>query len=93
MSTILKNFENVIKSSELIISHGGAGIILESLRNKKKVIVCVNDLLMDNHQVELASSLDKEGYVRYAKKLENITKEVEDVLNGKIKIKDYPHYY
>ena len=81
VSTILKNFEKVIKSSELIISHGGAGIILESLRNKKKVIVCVNDLLMDNHQVELASSLDKEGYVRYAKKLENITKEVEDVLN------------
>ena len=92
VSTILKNFENVIKSSELIISHGGAGIILESLRNKKKVIVCVNDLLMDNNQVELASSLDKEGYVRYAKKLENITKEVEDVLNGKIKIKDYPEF-
>lgn len=92
VSTILKNFENVIKESELIISHGGAGIILECLKNKKKVIVCVNDTLMDNHQVELASSLENEKYIKYAKNLNEITKEVENILTNKIIIKDYPEF-
>ena len=45
VSTLLNDFENIIKNSEIIISHGGAGIILECLKNKRKVIVCVNDTL------------------------------------------------
>ena len=45
VSTLLNDFENIIKNSVIIISHGGAGIILECLKNKRKVIVCVNDTL------------------------------------------------
>ncbi len=36
VSTLLNDFENIIKNSEIIISHGGAGIILECLKNKKE---------------------------------------------------------
>ena len=90
ISEILKQFENVIKSSEIIISHGGAGIILESLKNKRKVIVCVNDELMDNHQVELASSLHNEGYVHYCKDLNKITEETEQIILEPNKLKEYP---
>ena len=92
ISEILNNFENVIKSSELIISHGGAGIILESLKNKRKVIVCVNDELMDNHQVELASSLHNEGYVHYCKDLSKITEEANQIILDPSKIKEYPEF-
>ena len=92
VSEILNNFENVIKSSELIISHGGAGIILESLKNKRKVIVCVNDELMDNHQVELASSLHNEGYVHYCKDLSKIVEEANQVISDPSKIKEYPEF-
>ena len=92
VSEIINNFENVIKSSELVISHGGAGIILESLKNKKKVIVCVNDELMDNHQVELASSLHNESYVHYCKDLSNIVEETNQILSEPSKIKEYPEF-
>ena len=90
VSEILNNFDKVIKSSEIIISHGGAGIILESLINKKKVIVCVNDELMDNHQVELASSLHDDGYVYYCKDLSKITEETDKILSNPSLLKDYP---
>ena len=92
ISEILNNFENIIKSSELIISHAGAGIILESLKNKRKVIVCVNDELMDNHQIELASSLHENNYVYYCKNLPNITEEAEKVISNNFKLKEYPEF-
>ena len=92
ISEILNNFENVIKSSELIISHGGAGIILESLKNKRKIIICVNDELMDNHQIELASSLHNEGYAHYCKDLSKITEEVNQIILDPSKIKEYPEF-
>ena len=92
ISEILNNFENIIKSSELIVSHGGAGIILESLKNKRKVIVCVNDELMDNHQIELASSLHENGYVFYCKNLAYILEDSEKVISNSIKLKEYPEF-
>jgi beta-1,4-N-acetylglucosaminyltransferase len=90
--TILNNFENIIKQSDLIISHAGAGILLESLKNKRNVIVCVNDTLMDNHQIELAYSLDKENYVHYCKNLNEIINDVKLILESKKKIKIYPEF-
>ena len=38
VATILPNFETVIANSTLVISHGGAGIIPECLKHKKKVM-------------------------------------------------------
>ena len=92
ISVIINHFEDVIKTSELIISHGGAGIILESLKNKRKVIVCVNDELMDNHQIELATSLHENGYVYYCKNLTNIIEEAEKLISNSIKLKEYPEF-
>jgi len=91
---IVNNFENIIKESEYVISHAGAGIILESLKNKKKVFVVVNDTLMDNHQTELAEALCIDDYVFYIK---NVEKVVEDVTNIITNIdtqnwKEYPDF-
>ena len=92
VATILPNFETVIANSDLVISHGGAGIILECLKHKKKVIVCVNAALMDNHQIELASSLDESNYVKYCKDLKQIDKVLDSVLSGEVIIKEYPPF-
>ena len=43
-----------VGASALVISHAGAGSIMDALERKKPLVVVVNDGLMDNHQTELA---------------------------------------
>jgi beta-1,4-N-acetylglucosaminyltransferase len=86
-------FENIIIQSEYVISHGGAGIILESLKNKKKLIIVVNDLLMDNHQIELAEALEKDNYAFYCSIVENIIYDFKNILeNNTMKLNKYPDF-
>jgi beta-1,4-N-acetylglucosaminyltransferase len=47
------------------VCHAGAGSVFEALRSRRAVLVVVNEALMDNHQVELAAALAKEGYLAY----------------------------
>ncbi|EFN82693.1 UDP-N-acetylglucosamine transferase subunit ALG13-like protein [Harpegnathos saltator] len=52
-----------MQSADLVISHAGAGSVLEALENCKHLIVVINDLLMDNHQVELAKQLHNDEHL------------------------------
>lgn len=64
-------FHDDILRSHLVISHAGAGTILESLRcpppkssaghNARRVHVCINGTLMENHQAEIADILYEKG--------------------------------
>ncbi|KAI8817663.1 glycosyltransferase family 28 C-terminal domain-containing protein [Fimicolochytrium jonesii] len=56
-----------LTSATLIISHAGAGSILESLALRKPLLVVVNETLMDNHQTELAEALAGMGVVRWTR--------------------------
>lgn len=90
---LFSNFEDVIKQSEIVISHAGAGIILESLKNGRKLIVAVNDTLMDNHQTELAETLVKDNYAYFCKDLSRIVEFVDDIVSGKTKVlSEYPRF-
>ena len=44
----------------------GAGSVLETLQAGRPLIVVINELLMDNHQMELASQLAEDGHLCYA---------------------------
>jgi beta-1,4-N-acetylglucosaminyltransferase len=54
--------EDMIKA-DLILSHAGAGTVMEALRMKKKLVVVINTLLMDNHQTELAGAMATRGHL------------------------------
>jgi len=54
-----------IQTASLVISHAGAGSILDTLRLRKKLLVVVNECLMENHQLELATALQLEDYLKY----------------------------
>lgn len=60
------NLKDLIASSALVISHAGSGSIFETLLAKKPLVVVVNDLLMDNHQCELAEELAGRKHLVYA---------------------------
>jgi beta-1,4-N-acetylglucosaminyltransferase len=51
-----------MKRADLIISHCGAGSILEAVKYEKELIVVVNNSLQDNHQTELADAMSDAGY-------------------------------
>lgn len=54
-----------MRNSDLVISHGGAGSIMQALDYGKPLLVVVNEKLMNNHQYELAEKLYKEKYLYY----------------------------
>ncbi len=59
------SLNHYILDADLIISHAGSGSIMESLEAGKKLIVVVNDKLMNNHQLELAEKMSDDGYLLY----------------------------
>lgn len=61
-----------MQRANLIISHAGAGSIMESLALKKKTCVVINQDLMDNHQLELAQALCERGFLYMVVKPEDL---------------------
>jgi beta-1,4-N-acetylglucosaminyltransferase len=54
-------------SETLLISHAGAGTIMEGLRSGATMFVVINERLMDNHQLEIAERLARDGYLAWSK--------------------------
>ncbi|KAG8510676.1 UDP-N-acetylglucosamine transferase subunit ALG13, partial [Galemys pyrenaicus] len=54
-----------LEKADLVISHAGAGSCLETLENRKPLVVVINENLMNNHQLELAKQLHKDGHLFY----------------------------
>ena len=52
-----------MQGAALLVSHAGAGSIMEGLRCRAALVVVVNDQLMHNHQQELAHELDTRGHL------------------------------
>lgn len=77
-----------MRNSDLVISHGGAGSIMQALDYGKSLLVVVNEKLMNNHQYELAEKLCKEKYLYYTtcKNLSNFIENSDFSLLNSIKI-------
>ncbi|XP_015110639.1 UDP-N-acetylglucosamine transferase subunit ALG13 homolog [Diachasma alloeum] len=57
------SIQEYMRSADLVISHAGAGSCLEALEAGRHLIVVTNELLMDNHQLELAEQLGKDNHL------------------------------
>lgn len=63
--TLSPDIIKYMQNADVVISHAGAGSILDALDNRKNLIVVANEALMDNHQLELGEQLSKERYLYY----------------------------
>jgi beta-1,4-N-acetylglucosaminyltransferase len=52
-----------MRQAHLILSHAGAGTVMEALRYHKPLVVVINTLLMDNHQTELARAMAQQRHL------------------------------
>ena len=64
-------FNNLIKNSDMIISHGGAGTLIQCILSGKKPIAIANTFVLDNHQKELINILSEKEYI-YKCSIENL---------------------
>lgn len=65
--TYLPDMSQAMANADLIISHAGAGTVLEALKTGSSLIIVPNETLMDNHQIELAEKLGSLNYCTIAK--------------------------
>ena len=67
----MEDFFEAIRSSEIIIIHGGAGSLINCVQAGKTPIVIPRlaefDEHIDNHQIEFVSAMKDKGYILYAK--------------------------
>eukprot|EP00930_Biecheleria_cincta_P007257 TRINITY_DN108451_c0_g1_i1.p1 TRINITY_DN108451_c0_g1~~TRINITY_DN108451_c0_g1_i1.p1 ORF type:complete len:178 (+),score=26.67 TRINITY_DN108451_c0_g1_i1:85-618(+) len=56
-----------MNSASLVVSHAGAGSVIESLRAGRRLLVVVNPSLMNNHQLELAEAMHRRGFCAIAR--------------------------
>jgi beta-1,4-N-acetylglucosaminyltransferase len=54
---IVSDFPALVQSADFVVSHAGAGSVLELLAQGKASLVVVNQSLMQNHQLEFAQRL------------------------------------
>ena len=57
------SIEDLMRDAHIVISHAGAGSIMEALNLRRPLLVVINETLMDNHQSELADALQDRGHL------------------------------
>ena len=72
-------------AADVVISHCGAGSIIEALRLHKLLVVVVNESLQGNHQTELSDELSANGYCLSTNvaQLVRVLKDLQSQISGK----------
>lgn len=80
-----------MKEADLILSHAGAGTVMEILRMQKRAAVVINTILMHNHQTELAHAMGERGHLYVVETPELLLQSVDDTWKKIHEFKPTPH--
>ncbi|NLC96419.1 MAG: exopolysaccharide biosynthesis protein [Erysipelotrichaceae bacterium] len=71
----IDEFNNLLQDTDLLITHGGVGTIMSALSMGKKIIgaprLSKYHEHTNDHQIQLLENFDEQGYIVYAKDLNN----------------------
>lgn len=82
-----EEFKEMMKSSELIITHGGTGAIITGLKNDKKVIAVPRlskyGEHVDDHQMQIVEEFGKTNIIEAVYDTEKLEESIENINNKK----------
>ena len=85
----MDEFEKLIASCDILITHGGVGSIITGLQNNKKVIVAPRlakyDEHMNDHQLQITENFSKAGYILPLYENDDLGKILKDIKSFKPK--------
>lgn len=85
----VEDFKKYQKNADLIISHGGTGALIGALKLGKQVIAVPRLAKfgehIDDHQIQVASILDKEGYLITVLDMDKLKPAIEKLFKNPIK--------
>ena len=81
-TTTKEEMERLYESTRIIVSHAGIGAIISAIKHNKPIIVIPRRMEygehFDNHQVDTARELEREGIVKVVWDIEEIGKVLRD---------------
>ncbi len=76
-----EKFEDYIEKADVIITHGGVGSIVSSIKRGKKVVAVARlaeyGEHTNDHQLQIIEKMSKDGYIVDGNDLENIAQSIE----------------
>lgn len=77
----IEELEELIEKANLVITHGGVGSIISSLKKGKKIIAVPRlheyQEHVNNHQKEIVETFDKKGYIIGIKDVKELNEAIE----------------
>lgn len=80
-------FNEALDESDIIITHGGTGIIINSLKKNKKVIgvprLRIYKEHVDDHQIQILDQFKKDNYIEVCYNIDNLSDSLKKVKKNK----------
>lgn len=85
----MKSFNKYINDADYIITHGGVGAILDSIKKNKKVLVVPREQKYDehenDHQIQITERFTKMGYILPCMDTKDISLKIQELKEFKPK--------
>jgi len=69
-----------IAEADVVVSHGGFGILTEALTQGKRVVGVENAEMIDNHQRELLKKFSDEGYLIWCRDITRLEEAIREAV-------------
>jgi UDP-N-acetylglucosamine transferase subunit ALG13 len=77
----MRTLKPAYDKAHVVISTGGAGIIMECVRRGIRLVAVENTSLMEGHQSEIIGEMSRHGHLIWCKNLEELPQSINEALS------------